>query len=465
MSLLLKLHKQSRPQADFTYPWHEVVSLFLHQQEVSSSQIEVLKHSLLDLELSTPEECFFFFRHFLILALVCERGVSAVSLEPLFAHAEAHPYWRASTLSHLYLAVCKEVCGLTPSKVELPSMARFEGGERWTGIPTLKMQEGVEYATLLGLLGLLKRDEEMQKRALGHAQWIATLLDHRDFPFFSLWSEDHSCDLPAILSMNSLLFSLCDRMTKQPHWHLLSERQLSHFQEIYAQGGCELPLLPPLLLGLLEEADPGLSFCFDSSLQLPVQLMTKRFAKGSCACTLAGRNSGIGAFHKDRVKVVNFGPWASPLGECLGFGVKHVQSTEYAPSASSLRGWTRLQPTTENPDTWADIEVETREEALHLTFSPTPLTDAGVLSFAFLVHSEEAQIGNHRFFPATMCHYVGESASVSFFSGKEKIEIATAERRDVELIPLAGGKHFWGANFLLAFSITPSDPVLSCSIF
>ena len=188
--------------------------------------------------------------------------------------------------------------------------------------------------------------------------------------------------------------------------------------------------------------------------------------KSSFTLTLNGRNSGMGAFHKDHVKVVNFGPWSTPLGECGGFGIKG--SNRAVPiqdhSSRSMKGWTRLQPTSLFPDTWLAVEVKEEEGVIQLSVTPTPVAGQGFLSFAFLVRCEEAQVGSHRFLPATMRHYVGESTSVTFFSGKEKVEISVPKRRELELIPLAGGKHFWQSNFLLAFSLSESDPSLVCSI-
>ena len=465
MSPLLKLYKHALKQADFTYPWQELVSHFLHRGEVSVAQVEGLKRTLVCIDLSTPKECFFFFRHFLTLAIISSKSKTPFSLAALFEHAQAHPFWRDSHLEQLYYEACAKLCAHPTEGKEFPAIPLIEGEDGWKGMSSHKLQEGTEYALLMGCLGLLCDKHEMQTKALEHAQWLATLLDHRDFPFYSLWCTDTTCDLLSILSMNYVLFSLCDCLTKQTKWQRLADRQLQCTQRLFDQSREDLPLLPPLLYNLLMEKDPGLSFCVDTSVKTPSLFLRGQFDRASFVCSLSGKNSGMGAFHKTQVKVVNFGPWSAPLGECSGFGIKRSLSDFCAVSSRSLSGWTRFQPSQHNPDTWAKAEIVADEGALNLSISPTPVTEAGTLSFAFLIQSEEAQIGNHRFLPATMRHYVGESSLVTFYSGKEKIEISTCERREVELIPLAGGGHFWGANFLLAFSFSPSDPVLSCSIY
>ena len=464
MSPLLKLYKHALKQADFTYPWQELVSHFFHRTEVSAAQVDGLKQTLVCIDLSTPKECFFFFRHFLILALISSESKTPFCLDALFAHAQAHPFWRDSLLAKLYYEVCGKLCAHSTGKNERSVIPLIEEGEGWKGVSSLKYQEGSEYALLMGLLGLVYDEHDLQAKAVQHAEWLTTLLDHRDFPFYSLWSSDKNCDLLSILSMNYVLFALCDCLTKQSKWQRLADRQLQYLQRFFEHSRIDLPLLPPLLYTFLMEKDPGLSFCVDTSVKTPPLFLRGQFDRSSFVCSLSGRNSGMGAFHKTQVKVVNFGPWSAPLGECSGFGIKRALSDFCDVTSRSLRGWTRFQPCQHNPDTWALAHVDAEEGQLNLSISPTPVTEAGTLSFAFLLQSEEAQVGNHRFLPATMRHYVGESSLVTFYSGKEKIEISTCERREVELIPLAGGRHFWGANFLLAFSFSPSDPVLSCSI-
>ena len=347
---------------------------------------------------------------------------------------------------------------------DLPSIPQIEGGEMWQGINTLSLQEGAEYASLMGVLGLFFDDINLQNKTLEHAEWLATLLDHRDFPFYSLWSSGGKCDLTSILAFNHVLFTLCECLTKDAKWQRLADAQLRYLERTIVQNSIDLPLLPPLLYSLVIERGSVLSFCTDSSVKPPPLFLCGQSENSSFVCSLSGRNSGMGAFHKDSVKVVNFGPWAAPLGEFSGFGIKRGMSEFCESSASSLQGWTRMQPSAHFPDTWSRVDVKNEEGKLNLSIAPTPVADAGTLSFAFLVQSEQAQIGNHRFLPATMRHYVGESSLITFYSGKEKIEISTCERREVELIPLAGGGHFWGANFLLAFTLYPNNPALSCSV-
>ena len=58
--------------------------------------------------------------------------------------------------------------------------------------------------------------------------------------------------------------------------------------------------------------------------------------------------------------------------------------------------------------------------------------------------------------PATLDRYIGEEASISLKSGSQAFNIQSDGKGQLEVVPLAGNDHFWGADFMLAYSF-PSD--------
>jgi len=481
---LFSYYQKCFRQADFTYPWHEAVFYYLFSGKFDPEKGRMLKENTLSLDLRESSDYVLFFQRFLTLSCLSFLTQTSFSLEPLFQKALTHPYWQGSSLCSLSFQLCAHLGAWHQREEAMPSL---EQDKIWSG-GELTLQEEAESALLKGCLGLLKEDSELQERALLQAEWMLSLLDHEHFPFFSLFCAEESCAPLSLFAANHVLFCLCDSLTKEEKWHLASIRQLHHLEKCGTPAPSDLPLILPLLLALLKRLDPGLSFCVESSFLASPFIFSRQRQASGFALTLLGKNSGLGAFHKKGVKIVNCGPWAAPLGECRNFGIRRLAFREkelffslksdlmqgagspkdfaspLESASSSLEGWTRLQPTPSFVDGWIHLKAREDKERLNLDLTLSSSPDAGVLFFAFLVQAKEAQVGRHRFLPATMRHYLGESALITFFAQEEKIEIALSKKGEIELIPLGGGRHFWGANFLLALAFSSSRPSLSCSI-
>jgi hypothetical protein len=71
------------------------------------------------------------------------------------------------------------------------------------------------------------------------------------------------------------------------------------------------------------------------------------------------------------------------------------------------------------------------------------------LAFAFFVKADEAIVGGTKIKALSLSQFEGRAQRV-YFKG---LEIESEEEMDLKVVPLAGGDFFWGADFLLAFSL------------
>ncbi len=85
------------------------------------------------------------------------------------------------------------------------------------------------------------------------------------------------------------------------------------------------------------------------------------------------------------------------------------------------------------------------------------------LSFTFFVNAKAVKMDEVEAFPNQLQHFVqevshleiiGEDCTIRLFQHIDNIPL---ERYHVEVIPLSGGKGFWGADFLISLRYNSPD--------
>jgi hypothetical protein len=163
--------------------------------------------------------------------------------------------------------------------------------------------------------------------------------------------------------------------------------------------------------------------------------------EGGCAAlTLDGRGTSLGMIQCG-MQVRSFGPQADTFG-IEGRGMNH---------------WTR---TFAYQDVWLEMKPEVKDGALELKFNFVGITLEKSCSLALYIKAGSCEVGKEILKPKSLKRFFGEAQTVQF----EKTTLQSSHPHKMEVIPLAGEGCFWGAEFLLKYSISPFSPVLTLQI-
>lgn len=432
---LISLYRDVLKQADFSYCWHDALAQFLHTGAVEASALSSLFQQCQTLSIDSKAN--WCEKNLLLMLLLklskCDLGMGF--LNPLI---EQPWRWRSDRFAPLLAALANQ-----DFIISEPDTKRLYS-------PLAASEMGVAAA----LIAVISKSEDLYNFTIQMGRDVLSKLDHNDFPFFSLWAPEGEGDASQALVWSALLFTICFELTHDEKWERTADRQIDHLRQRSDITYNELPLLPPLLLLLWRQQKQGLSFKCGTALSENVNstacFISRKPSEGF-AFTLNGNKSGLGAYHKNGVKVVSFGPWLGPLDEGGGYGVaRNDPKKEIKPPL--LCGWTRLAA----DDQWMRVEAERTSSSLKLCVHTLARAPKQSTSLAFLLQAKEAEIGGALFLPKTMRHYIGHTKRVAFYAKGDTIEITLDESRELELIPLPGKRYYWGADFLLAFKLDQS---------
>ncbi|MCP5506277.1 MAG: hypothetical protein H7A38_05280 [Chlamydiales bacterium] len=185
----------------------------------------------------------------------------------------------------------------------------------------------------------------------------------------------------------------------------------------------------------------------------------------SLVSSFAGKKTGIASLQKNEVAIVSMGPHFAPLADSEYYGIFRPSngsqegfkdlSIELAEGHGKIEGWTRMVSPDEGAlsQSWLHFQLHAEEEEVGITLRKSHETEQE-LYFVFFVHADHACVEEgETFFPKALQRFEGTSQKVFFEKGESLLEIIPESDGEMKLIPLAGGTHFWSANFLVAFSI------------
>lgn len=355
----------------------------------------------------------------------------------------ARPFWN---WGDSFLALSGHVLGFSAEK---PSLKQLQNGacfrEAKIPDPYALAEEGVLWAAL----GVIENKKELCQAAVKLANWQLHLLDHRYFPFQGIWTK--SAHLPEILAYHSLLFSMAFAFSGEERFQRAAAGIRPHLQ------GIEIPELPRQISRFLHDRKVSQEkYHLSPFLEEMVLGMTKASGPNwSAVAAVSGINTGMGAFHKNESAVVTFGPQMRPLDDLTSFGIERVCSFkertfsdlvwEKTVQGFLLKGWTKVfaQPL------WIESTFRVQNGEMKIEITKEEGKEWENLYFTFFVRSEEAAVGGKKLQPLSLERFKGEALKVIF----KGLEIEG--EGEVEVIPLAGGSHFWGADFLVAYALDP----------
>ncbi len=266
-------------------------------------------------------------------------------------------------------------------------------------------------------------------------KWLLLLLEHP-----TLWVSEEEYDPQEFDCSAALLYTYLGNNEKAS-FHKEKSLARGPIDPFFTMLEREIPSFPPW------QEESLLSFFSDPSLGV--------WAHSSLALTLSGHGTSLGTFRNHGVEVRAFGPQFYPLTNLQLFGVRGLYQAQHL-SESQMCGWTRCHA---QPEVWLEVNVLSSALETHLAAQWLGLSSERKAAFVFYVKADSARVADELFRSKSLQRYKGSSDAVSFNEGA--FTISCLKKRSLQLIPLAGEDCFWGADFLVAFDISPFDSIES----
>ena len=322
-----------------------------------------------------------------------------------------------------------------------------------------------ELGSLWMILGVHLKNETLLYAGIKVALWQIHTLDHRGLPHFSLWSRAATFHASTLAMSNHLLFTLAYRLTSDPGFNQAAQIQKHYGWNPASLAGKLLTLVPEKIPSPLRLTHKPFAE------EMTVGLMKFATAQWSMACSLSGWNSGIFSYHKNDAAIVNSGPQAVPLDALDKFGIDRTCSIS-ARSFNEIRwektayhfrmkGWAKAFA---HP-AWMEIEAYYEAQKLTLSCQLQEERPSENLAMVFYVRCDLLAIGGKETLQAgSLERYQGKALPLELRAEEEKIFIEPLTEQEMQIIPLAGGDHFWGAHFLIAFPFAEGKELLQYRI-
>ncbi|MCH9613973.1 MAG: hypothetical protein SP1CHLAM54_09820 [Chlamydiia bacterium] len=310
-----------------------------------------------------------------------------------------------------------------------------EFGRKLMGVKTrdissfspVDLQEEVEYALLL--LCLEQYDQAIK---LGERQLASD-------SHFGMRQSEPGFDPKEFRSFQSVLFKALKKLTGNACFESRESFQLSPY----------LARLEAYLLATLP------------TLYQNVHVNQTGIASFECGrlkgqFSLEGVHGGFGSVDAQSASIVTMGPHFFPLGVSDLYGIYRtkgsVEDVQISNDPFAFKGWTRLAHKQKPSDLWMEVVASTDKDKLKLSVKFLNFTDFSPISIAFFVRANKVVVNPFfEVYPSTLERYQGGCETISLSDGA--LTLKAQFEGEMQVIPLAGGPYFWGADFLVAYAI------------
>lgn len=341
----------------------------------------------------------------------------------------------------------------------------------WLSAPS--MPHHIEYGIWLCTLALMTQRQDLRETALQLVRWHINTLDYHYKPFLGLFVQEEAFDTNQSLLLYYLLFKGATLLCDDPEIHAVTAKLY-----VFQSNSSNTDLLWVLFERLFEKgkAVPSLDISHitpSQSIYDPsTALIGYRSPRGHAVCSLHGNRTGLGTLRFDDVEFVNYGPQYLPLGECQGFGIlgnslsdqgERTPLMQVYPQGFTMKGCVRLidQPCTfqdinerEYTGVWLELEQEFKFPVLDLQVRLLSLDGWEGIALSFFVKARCCRIGATQLVPRSFDKYQGKVENLIFEGDKGSCLLkAPHSKAELQVIPLAGNQSFWGADFLIAYTL------------
>ncbi len=344
----------------------------------------------------------------------------------------------------------------------------------WMALPYTPYH--LELGLFLSLLGLLTQGKELQVAASQIGRWQCNTLDGEGHLFRGLFVREREGKHFSHLCVSYLFFRSLAVFDSDSLFAEASERAMQEMQKQNQERVSSLWVL-------IEKWLAPYSFKATGSFSLPefiydpsVALVGYRSSAQHVVCTLHGGHTGLGTIRKGGVEIVSYGPQHLPLEDCRGFGIEGNLLSDHGirksviackPHAFSLKGCTRLvdrpssSPLGEFRGIWLEVEQAFKASCfcLDVRLLGLEMENWEALSFSFFVRAEKCLISSLKILqPRTLERYEGKGEELTFEGEQGKVKLESSSFQGIlQVVPLAGENHFWGADFLVAYLLDPKQ--------
>lgn len=175
----------------------------------------------------------------------------------------------------------------------------------------------------------------------------------------------------------------------------------------------------------------------------PSPFFLSKQGSSSIAIAPSGEGGGLGAFHLNRLRLLNFGPHEGALDDFSRFGIDLHREGVFD------KGWLRARG-----GNWFSFTPNCGDGELSLKID---FTGKSTPHFIFFFTADEARLegGKNAIRKRGFQSYRGRAVPLSFQLGDEILQIEPWQAGEMELIPLSGEQDFWGADFYLSYDLSP----------
>jgi hypothetical protein len=336
-----------------------------------------------------------------------------------------------------------------------------------------------EFGIYLCLLALITKRQDLQDVVLQLAHWQLNTLDAMAKPLAGLFVREQEGKSLQHLCLSYLLFRSAAILSEKTPFAAIAAAAMKSIEEHLKKEEEKLQPLWPLIEKWLEKYKT----LSTAPLSLPEQiydpstaLVGYRSSSQHVICTLHGGHTGLGTLRLGDVEIVNYGPQYLPLGECQGFGIEGNALSDHGMRRSliewrrhsfSIKGCTRLvdQPSLSPLEVakfrgiWLEVVQEFKKPHFYLKTNFLGLDGWDSVAFSFFVKASLCRTQSQQcLHPRTLERYEGEVQTVVFEGQDHVLELRSLScKGTMQVIPLAGGNNFWGADFLVAYLLSPDQ--------
>jgi hypothetical protein len=113
---------------------------------------------------------------------------------------------------------------------------------------------------------------------------------------------------------------------------------------------------------------------------------------------------------------------------------------------------------------WLGVKIR-KENRLFLDVTPMFYGKEN-LYLSFFVKTTSILIDNqYKVLQASIDHFCGRCKKLSLYTQQYQLNFESKEPCEVEVLPLAGGDFFWGADFLIAYKLNNNNKKFSWEIY
>lgn len=480
---LIRLYEKHLLSLGVVTPLEKGVCSFLKKNPLPPSVLDHLTQKNSSQEIKAPYDSLERWRELLANCLM----VTFQALPSFFStdvigqvkHHRKHQVWKEFQLLNAFQTLSchllNEPCGIPSPMLYENGMAPLFSSSIWPWAATPQQTFNAELGVLWSILGSICQNDKLSSAACRLSQWHLNTLNHYFHPFSGLLIPEDDFSLPQLLTVNYLLFHATACFEQNAQMEYVAQRQLEHLENALVNSETRIHPLYILLeekIARLAEIPSVVKMELPSAIEdKQISLVGIRSPQHSVVCVAAGGNTGLGSFYFHDTQIVSWGPHHYPLDDCSGFGVLTSISSENKIQVLenlNFRQHAKVR-LTDKPflndsqvifrmgkmsEIWIDVEQIFHNQKLDINTSWSSLEALKDVSFTFFVKAKFCIVNGVTLLPKTLDRYTGKVGPVILEGDLGNLEIICDKNSgSLQVIPLAGQDNFWGADFLLAYSL------------